>query len=348
MDVELGTRSMAPIRPEEITARYKAAVIVAQLGPEVAKPVFAEMQAEEIQELASEVARLKEVDPALALEIIREFVTFAASTRLAGSGGLDVARELLEQVFDESEAADMFEHLESSIAEAPFNFMRKMDPSQIISFIKDEHPQIIAIVLAYLPSDLASNVLASMQEEVQGTVAERIGMMGRVNPDAVRLVESILQRKMSNVLVTTESSYIGGIDPLISIIQRTDRQTEKILLEAIEERDPKLAETIRANLFLFEDVAKIDDRSLQVVLREVSPQDLAMSLKGVSEEVHEKVLGNLSRRAAQMLEEELELMGRVRRSSVEEAQGKIVAVIRRLEDKGDIEIDVGGVDDFVA
>ncbi|MBR93652.1 MAG: flagellar motor switch protein FliG [Micrococcales bacterium] len=331
-----------------MTARYKAAVIVAQLGPEVAKPVFAEMQAEEIQELASEVARLKEVDPALALEIIREFVTFAASTRLAGSGGLDVARELLEQVFDESEAADMFEHLESSIAEAPFNFMRKMDPSQIISFIKDEHPQIIAIVLAYLPSDLASNVLASMQEEVQGTVAERIGMMGRVNPDAVRLVESILQRKMSNVLVTTESSYIGGIDPLISIIQRTDRQTEKILLEAIEERDPKLAETIRANLFLFEDVAKIDDRSLQVVLREVSPQDLAMSLKGVSEEVHEKVLGNLSRRAAQMLEEELELMGRVRRSSVEEAQGKIVAVIRRLEDKGDIEIDVGGVDDFVA
>lgn len=339
---------MAPIRPEEITARYKAAVIVAQLGPEVAKPVFAEMQAEEIQELASEVARLKEVDPALALEIIREFVTFAASTRLAGSGGLDVARDLLEQVFDESEAADMFEQLESSIAEAPFNFMRKMDPSQIISFIKDEHPQIIAVVLAYLPADLASNVLASMQEEVQGTVAERIGMMGRVNPDAVRLVESILQRKMSNVLVATESSYIGGIDPLISIIQRTDRQTEKILMEAIEERDPKLAETIRANLFLFEDVAKIDDRSLQVVLREVSPQDLAMSLKGVSEDVHEKVLGNLSRRAAQMLEEELELMGRVRRSSVEEAQGKIIAVIRRLEDKGDIEIDVGGVDDFVA
>ena len=275
-------------------------------------------------------------------------MTFAASTRLAGSGGLDVARDLLEQVFDASEAADMFEQLESSIAEAPFNFMRKMDPSQIISFIKDEHPQIIAVVLAYLPADLASNVLASMQEEVQGTVAERIGMMGRVNPDAVRLVESILQRKMSNVLVATESSYIGGIDPLIGIIQRTDRQTEKILLEAIEERDPKLAETIRANLFLFEDIAKIDDRSLQVVLREVSPQDLSMSLKGVSEDVHEKVLGNLSRRAAQMLEEELELMGRVRRSSVEEAQGKIIAVIRRLEDKGDIEIDVGGVDDFVA
>ena len=306
------------------------------------------MQSEEIQELASEVARLREVDPALALEIIREFVTFAASTRLAGSGGLDVARDLLEQVFDASEAADMFEQLESSIAEAPFNFMRKMDPSLIISFIKDEHPQIIAVVLAYLPADLASNVLASMQEEVQGTVAERIGMMGRVNPDAVRLVESILQRKMSNVLVATESSYIGGIDPLIGIIQRTDRQTEKILLEAIEERDPKLAETIRANLFLFEDIAKIDDRSLQVVLREVSPQDLAMSLKGVSEDVHEKVLGNLSRRAAQMLEEELELMGRVRRSSVEEAQGKIIAVIRRLEDKGDIEIDVGRADDVVA
>ena len=339
---------MAPIRPEEITARYKAAVIVAQLGPDVAKPVFAQMQSEEIQELASEVARLREVDPALALEIIREFVTFAASTRLAGTGGLDVARELLEQVFDEAEAADMFEQLESSIAEAPFHFMRKMDPSQIISFIKDEHPQIIAVVLAYLPPDLSSSVLASLQDEVQGIVAERIGMMGRVNPDAVRLVENILQRKMSNVLVATESSYIGGIEPLIGIIQRTDRQTEKILLEAIEERDPKLAETIRANLFLFEDIAKIDDRSVQVILREISPMDLAMSLKGVSEDVHEKVLRNLSRRAADMLQEELELMGRVRRSSVDEAQGKVVAVIRRLEDRGDIELSVGDADDFVA
>jgi flagellar motor switch protein FliG len=339
---------MAPIRPEEITARYKAAVIVAQLGPDVAKPVFAQMQSDEIQELASEVARLREVDPALALEIIREFVTFAASTRLAGTGGLDVARELLEQVFDEAEAADMFEQLESSIAEAPFHFMRKMDPSQIISFIKDEHPQIIAVVLAYLPPDLSSNVLASLHDEVQGVVAERIGMMGRVNPDGVRLVETILQRKMSNVLVATESSYIGGIEPLIGIIQRTDRQTEKILLEAIEERDPKLAETIRANLFLFEDIAKIDDRSVQVILREISPMDLAMSLKGVSEDVHEKVLRNLSRRAADMLQEELELMGRVRRSSVDEAQGKVVAVIRRLEDRGDIELSVGGADDFVA
>lgn len=339
---------MAPIRPEEITARYKAAVIVAQLGPDVAKPVFAQMQSEEIQELASEVARLREVDPALALEIIREFVTFAASTRLAGTGGLDVARELLEQVFDEAEAADMFEQLESSIAEAPFHFMRKMDPSQIISFIKDEHPQIIAVVLAYLPPDLSSSVLASLQDEFQGIVAERIGMMGRVNPDAVRLVENILQRKMSNVLVATESSYIGGIEPLIGIIQRTDRQTEKVLLEAIEERDPKLAETIRANLFLFEDIAKIDDRSVQVILREVSPMDLAMSLKGVSEDVHEKVLRNLSRRAADMLQEELELMGRVRRSSVDEAQGKVVAIIRRLEDRGDIELSVGGADDFVA
>lgn len=339
---------MAPIRPEEITARYKAAVIVAQLGPDVAKPVFAQMQSEEIQELASEVARLREVDPALALEIIREFVTFAASTRLAGTGGLDVARELLEQVFDEAEAADMFEQLESSIAEAPFHFMRKMDPSQIISFIKDEHPQIIAVVLAYLPPDLSSSVLASLQDEAQGIVAERIGMMGRVNPDAVRLVENILQRKMSNVLVATESSYIGGIEPLIGIIQRTDRQTEKVLLEAIEERDPKLAETIRANLFLFEDIAKIDDRSVQVILREVSPMDLAMSLKGVSEDVHEKVLRNLSRRAADMLQEELELMGRVRRSSVDEAQGKVVAIIRRLEDRGDIELSVGGADDFVA
>ena len=339
---------MAPLRPEEITARYKAAVIVAQLGPEAARPVFAEMQTAEIQDLAGEVARLKEVDPTLALEIIREFITFAASTRFAGTGGLDVARELLFQVFDENEAEDMYAQLESSIAESPFHFMRKMDSSQILSFIKDEHPQIISVILAYLPPDLASIVLCSLQDEVQGSVAERIGMMGRVNPDSVRLVESVLQRKMSNVLVTTETSYVGGIDPLISIIQRTDRQTEKILLEAIEERDPKLAETIRANLFLFEDIAKIDDRSLQVVLREVSPQDLAMSLKGVSEEVHDKVLRNLSRRAAEMLEEELEIMGRVRRSSVEEAQGKIVAVIRRLDERGDIVIEVGGADDYVA
>ena len=339
---------MAPLRPEEITARYKAAVIVAQLGPEAARPVFAEMQANEIQELASEVAKLREVDPALALEIIREFITFAASTRFAGTGGLDVARDLLLNVFDANEAEEMFQQIESSIAESPFHFMRRMDSSQILSFIKEEHPQIIAIILASLPSDLASIVLCSLQDEVQGSVAERIAMMGRVNPESVRLVESVLKRKMSNVLVTTETSYIGGIDPLISIIQRTDRQTEKILLEAIEERDPKLAETIRANLFLFEDVAKLDDRSVQVVLREVSPQDLAMSLKGASEELHEKILRNLSRRSAEMLGEELEIMGRVRRSSVEEAQGKIVAIIRRLDERGDIVLDVGGSDEYVS
>jgi len=323
-------------------------VIVAQLGTAAARPVFAQLPNEDIQAIASEVARLQEVDPTLALEIIREFITYAASTRMAGSGGLDVARDLLDMVFEPSEADEMFEQLVSSIAEQPFHYMRKMDSSQILSFIKDEHPQIIAVVLAYLPSDLASSVLCSLQDETQGSVAGRIGVMGRVNPDSVRLVESILQRKMSNVLVTTESSYIGGIDPLISIIQRTDRQTEKVLLESIEERDPKLAEFIRSHLFLFEDIAKVDDRTLQLILREVSPQDLAMSLKGVSTEVHEKVLRNLSTRAADMLEEELEIMGRVRRSSVEEAQGKIVAVIRRLDEKGDIEISVGGGDgDFV-
>jgi len=307
--------------------------------------VFAQLPTEDIQTIAGEVARLKEVDPTLALEIIREFITYAASTRMAGSGGLDVARDLLDMIFEPTEADEMFEQLVSSIAEQPFHFMRKMDSSQILSFIKDEHPQIIAVVLAYLPSDLASSVLCSLQDETQGSVAGRIGVMGRVNPDSVRLVESVLQRKMSNVLVTTESSYIGGMDPLISIIQRTDRQTEKVLLESIEERDPKLAEYIRSHLFLFEDIAKVDDRSLQLILREVSPQDLAMSLKGVSTEVHEKVLRNLSTRAADMLEEELEIMGRVRRSSVEEAQGKIVAVIRRLDEKGDIEISVGGGDD---
>jgi flagellar motor switch protein FliG len=340
---------MPPIRPEEITPAYKAAVIVAQLGPAAARPVFAQLPNDDIQTIAGEVARLKEVDPTLALEIIREFITYAASTRMAGSGGLDVARDLLDLIFDPTEADEMFEQLVSSIAEAPFHYMRKMDSSQILSFIKDEHPQIIAVVLAYLPSDLASSVLCSLPDEVQGSVAGRIGLMGRVNPDSVRLVESVLQRKMSNVLVTTESSYIGGLDPLISIIQRTDRQTEKVLLESIEERDPKLAENIRSHLFLFEDIAKVDDRSLQLILREVSPQDLAMSLKGVSPEVHAKVLRNLSTRAADMLEEELELMGRVRRSSVEEAQGKIVAVIRRLDEKGDIEISIGGgEDDFVS
>lgn len=340
---------MAPIRPEEITPAYKAAVIVAQLGPAATRPVFAQMPNEDIQTIAGEVARLKEVDPTLALEIIREFITYAASTRMAGSGGLDVARDLLDLIFDPAEADAMFEQLVSSIAEPPFHFMRKMDSSQILSFVKDEHPQVIAVLLAYLPSDLASSVLCTLPDETQGSVAGRIGLMGRVNPDSVRLVESVLQRKMSNVLVTSETSYIGGLDPLISIIQRTDRQTEKVLLESIEERDPKLAENIRSHLFLFEDIAKVDDRSLQLILREVSPQDLAMSLKGVSPEVHAKVLRNLSTRAADMLEEELELMGRVRRSSVEESQGKIVAVIRRLDEKGDIEISIGGgEDDFVS
>jgi flagellar motor switch protein FliG len=231
------------------------------------------------------------------------------------------------------------------MTDMPFNFLSHADPRQVLSYVQYEHPQTIALVLAHVPSALASSILSGLDPEVQSDVAHRIAVMDRTSPEVIRQVEAALERKLSTVLQPTEMSTVGGLQPLVDIINRADRTTERLILEALEQRSPEIAEEIRRRMFMFEDVVQLEDRAVQLVLRQVEAADLATALKGVSEEVRDKITRNLSERGRENLIEEIDLLGPVRVKMVEEAQTKIVAVIRSLEDSGQIEIQRGGDDD---
>jgi flagellar motor switch protein FliG len=336
----LSTTSMTGLR--------KAAILLVRMGKEYSTQVLATMKENEVEELSAEIARLGKLEPEIVGDVIDEFYALA-TTKHAGAGGMAYARELLEASLGPERAQLILDRLQASMTDMPFNFLSHADPRQLLSYVQYEHPQTIALVLAHIPSALASSILSGLAPEVQSDVAHRIAVMDRTSPDVIRQVEVALQRKLSTVLQPDELSTVGGLDPLVDIINRADRTTERLILEALEARNPEIAEEIRRRMFMFEDVVNLDDRSVQLVLRQVEPSDLATALKGVANEVRDKVTKNLSERGRENLLEEIDLMGPVKVKMVEEAQTKIVAVIRALEDSGQIEIQRGGeVDELIS
>ncbi|RSM46939.1 flagellar motor switch protein FliG [Actinoplanes sp. ATCC 53533] len=336
----LSTTSMTGLR--------KAAILMVRMGKEYSSRVLANMKENEVEEISAEIARLGKLEPEVVGDVIDEFYALA-TTKHAGAGGMAYARELLEASLGTERAQLILDRLQASMTDMPFNFLSHADPRQLLSYVQHEHPQTIALVLAHIPSALASSILSGLAPEVQSDVAHRIAVMDRTSPDVIRQVEVALQRKLSTVLQPDELSTVGGLDPLVDIINRADRTTERLILEALEARNPEIAEEIRRRMFMFEDIVNLDDRSVQLVLRQVEPSDLATALKGVAEEVRDKVTKNLSERGRENLLEEIDLMGPVKVKMVEEAQTKIVAVIRALEDSGQIEIQRGGeVDELIA
>ena len=327
-----------------MTGLRKAAILMVRMGREHSSKVLATMRENEVEEISAEIARLGKLEPDVVGDVIDEFYALA-TTRHAGAGGMAYARELLEASLGSERAQLILDRLEASMTDMPFNFLSHADPRQLLSYVQHEHPQTIALVLAHIPSALASSILSGLAPEVQSDVAHRIAVMDRTSPDVIRQVELALQRKLSTVLQPDELSTVGGLDPLVDIINRADRTTERLILEALEARNPEIAEEIRRRMFMFEDIVNLDDRSVQLVLRQVEPADLATALKGVADEVRDKVTKNLSERGRENLLEEIDLMGPVKVKMVEEAQTKIVAVIRSLEDSGQIEIHRGGEDD---
>jgi flagellar motor switch protein FliG len=336
----LSTTSMTGLR--------KAAILLVRMGKEYSTRVLANMKENEVEEISAEIARLGKLEPEVVGDVIDEFYALA-TTKHAGAGGMAYARELLEASLGTERAQLILDRLQASMTDMPFNFLSHADPRQLLSYVQHEHPQTIALVLAHIPSALASSILSGLAPEVQSDVAHRIAVMDRTSPDVIRQVELALQRKLSTVLQPDELSTVGGLDPLVDIINRADRTTERLILEALEARNPEIAEEIRRRMFMFEDIVNLDDRSIQLVLRQVEPSDLATALKGVAEEVRDKVTKNLSERGRENLLEEIDLMGPVKVKMVEEAQTKIVAVIRALEDSGQIEIQRGGeVDELIS
>ncbi|MFA0888245.1 MAG: flagellar motor switch protein FliG [Synergistales bacterium] len=325
--------------------RRKAAILLVLLGPETAAQVYRHLDEATIEMLTLEIAAVRRVDPAEREAVLAEVKELLMAKEFLGRGGVAYARELLEQAMGREKAEELLRKLTSSLQTKPFDFLRASDPVQLFSFLQGEHPQMIALILSFLPSDRAATVLGGLPPESQADVALRIAKMDRVTPEVLRETERVLEKKMSAVM-GADFSLAGGVDSVVQILNKSGRKTEKNILEILDEKDPELAEEIRKKLFTFEDILRIDDRSLQKALRDVDGKELALALKGVSDNLREKFYRNMSGRAVEMLKEEMELMGPVRLRDVEESQQKIVNRIRSLEESGEI-LFSGGGDDVV-
>jgi flagellar motor switch protein FliG len=336
-----GTLSQAGVR--------KTAVLLVQLGRERASQLLSKLSEAEVEAVSAEIARLESISDEESELVLTEFRDTVVARRHLAQGGIDVARQLLEESLGHDRAAEIVDRLNAAAVQSPFRFLNAAEPAQLRSFIVDEHPQVIALVLAHMNPDKASLLLAGLDPEKQAKVAHRIAVMDRTNPDIVRAVEATLERKISSMLqpTTTDQSRVGGLTPLVNIINRADRSTEKQIVEGLEALDPTLADEVRSRMFMFEDIVALDDRSMQQVLRGVDQAQLAYALKGVAVPVRDKILTNMSERAATTLLEEVELLGSVRLAQVEEAQQSVIRTIRQLEEEGQIMVRRGSDDDFV-
>ena len=331
---------------KHLTGRQKAAIFLVSLGPEVSSEIFKHLREEEIEQLTFEIARLDKVEPADKDKVLMEFQELMLAQEFITSGGIDYAREVLEKALGTQKAVDIINRLTSSLQVRPFDFIRRTDPSHLLNFIQSEHPQTIALILSYLEPAKASQILSSLPHEIQADVAKRIATMDRTSPDVRREVERVLERKLST-LASEDYTSAGGIDAIVEILNMVDRGTEKTIIESLEDEDPELAEEIKKRMFVFEDIVLLDDRSIQKLLREVDQQELAKALKAVDTEVQDKIFRNMSKRAASLLKEDMEFMGPIRLKDVEESQQKIVNIIRKLEEAGEIVVARAGEDELV-
>lgn len=321
---------------------------MASLGPQAASQVLGALTETEIEQLTLDLANLGTIDSELREAVMEEFHQMILANRYVTQGGIEHARTLLEAALGPERALEILARLQSNLQDVPFVFLKKADPGQIISFIQDEHPQTIALILAHLDPAVAAVVISALPQQVRSDVVLRIATMDRTAPDIVREVERVLERKMASVF-SQGFTFAGGVKDVAEILNRTDRATEKAIMADLSERDPELADEIGRLMFTFEDLIHVEDSGIQKALREIEQKDLALALKAANEEVTQKILKNMSERAREMIKEEMEYMGPVRLRNVEEAQQKIVGVIRRLEESGEIIIAGrgGGAEDEV-
>ena len=318
-------------KSEEITGVQKAAILLIALGPDKSSNVFKHLKEDEIEQLTLEIANTRSVSPAMKDAVLDEFYEVCLAQQYIAEGGIGYAKDLLEKALGSERAKDVIGKLTASLQVRPFEFVRKTDASQLLNFIQDEHPQTIALILSYLSSNQASAIISALSPEKQTDVAKRIAQMDRTSPDVINEVEKVLEQKLAS-LVNQDYTIVGGVDSIVDILNTVDRGTEKHIMESLEIEDPELADEIRKKMFVFEDILSLDDRSIQRVLREVDNNELAVALKGSNEEVQNLIFSNLSKRLATMIREDMDFMGPVRMKDVEEAQQKIVNIIRKLED----------------
>lgn len=329
-----------------LSGRRKAAILLVTLGPKRAAEVFAHLNEAEIEELSLEMAKTGEIPADQVDAVLQEVSENSLALTSIAEGGVAYARDVLERALGPEKAAEITGRLSAVIEMRPFEFLHRTPPEQIDAFLRNEAPQTKALVISSLHTTLAAEVLAQLDEDEQADVSLRIARMSETSPAVIREVEAVMRQKLSNVL-SEEYATSGGVKSLADILNHADRPTERNVLDTLAQSDEELAEEIRALLFVFEDIVKLDDRAIQSVLKDVDDADLALALRGVAQEVKEKVLDNMSERRAEMLVEEIEYQPPQRKSVVEEAQGRIVAQIRKLEDSGEITMSRRGNDELV-
>ncbi len=327
-------------RTVRASGRKKAAVLLVTLGRDRAASVFQHLREEEIESLSLEMAKLQNVESKITDAILEEFAATVTAYDSFVSGGVDYAREVLHRALGADRASEIIARLSMVIEMRPFEFMRRTQPEQIVNFLRNESPQVVALVIAHLTKHMAAQVLAGLPESDQADIALRIARMSETSPEVVKHVEAVMRQKLENV-AQPEYSAAGGVKSLADILNQVDRSTERNVLDSLSDVDEELGDEVRRLLFVFEDIVKLDDRSIQMILREADQKDLALALRGVHDDVRDRILSNMSERGAQMLREEMEYMPPQRKKVVEESQGRVVAIVRRLEESGAIVLDRG-------
>lgn len=331
---------------DKLTGLQKSAILLIALGPERSATIFKHLKEDEIEELTLEIANTRSITPQVKDSVVDEFYQICLAQQYIAEGGIGYAKELLEKALGSEAALQVIGKLTSSLQVKPFEFVRKAEASQLLNFIQDEHPQTIALILSYMSASQASQIISGLPQERQADVAKRVALMDRTSPDVIKEVEKILESKLAS-LVNQDYTIVGGVDQVVEILNFVDRGTEKHIMETLEIEEPELADEIRKKMFVFEDILLLDDKAIQRVLRDVENSDLALALKGSNEQVQNAIFNNLSKRLAAMIKEDMEFMGPVRMKDVEEAQQKIVNLIRKLEDSGEIIISRGGGDEII-
>ncbi len=325
----------------QFSGKEKVAILLIALGPQKSAEIFKHLNEEEIEELTLQIANMRMVSPQEKQAVIEEFYQICLAQEYISEGGINYAKEVLERALGSDKAIDIINKLTSSLHVRPFEFIRKADPNQLLNYIQNEHPQTIALVLSYLSSSQAAQILSSLPQEKQSDVMRRIAIMDRTSPEVVREIEAILESKFSNILAQ-DYTTTGGIQAVVDILNSVDRGTEKHIMEDLDIRDAELSEEIRRRMFVFEDIISLDNRSIQRIIREIDNSGWAIALKGASEEVKDLIFANMSKRLVEMIKEDIEFMGPVRIRDIEDAQQNIVNVIRKLEDDGEIITPRGG------
>ncbi len=333
-------------KKSNLSGKEKAAILLIALGPEKSALIFNHLKEEEIEELTLEIANLRKVTPQEKDEILEEFYQICLAQEFISEGGIGYAKEILEKAMGSQKATDIINKLTASLQVRPFDFVRKADAGQLLNFIQNEHPQTLALILSYLSPAQSASILSALPQEKQADVAQRIAQMDATSPEVIKEVELVLERKLSS-MVTQDYASTGGIQSIVDILNSVDRSTEKFIIEALEVQDAELAEDIRKRMFVFEDIINLGSVAIQRFIRDVENADMALALKSATDEVKDAILSNMSSRMREMLEEDIQFMGPVRIKDVEEAQQKIVNVIRKLEEAGEIIVSRGGGDDMI-